>query len=221
MKVLITGYKGFLGKHICEKFRKEGVEYVGYDLKDGDDIFDIEKLTARMAGCDAVIHLAAYPSRESTNNPDEFERLNHQGSIVVYKCAKKAGVKRFVYTSSGNVYCWGDGIQDDKEPPYNVYDYPNPDMIHPYPRSKIMTERYLEEHKGEGMQIFILRPNCIAPTPEPYYTIYKKSTITLDRLARYFFNVATREKDIDFEIFDVIEPNEDFPASIRAQEEFD
>jgi nucleoside-diphosphate-sugar epimerase len=195
MKTLITGHRGLIGGWIIDELKKRKLEYVGYDIKEGNDLFD----------------------------PAEFERLNHRGSIRVFEAAIRAGVKRFVYCSSGNVYCWGDGLQDTDEPPYDVHHHPSTDKMHPYPKSKIDTERYLETQKGNGIQIFILRPNCLAPTPEPYFTIYKRCTITRERLVRYFVNAATNT-DLtkpEYEIFDCVEPNEWFPGSIRALEMFD
>ena len=37
VKVLVTGHRGFLGAAFCERFA-QSYDFVGYDLKDGDDL---------------------------------------------------------------------------------------------------------------------------------------------------------------------------------------
>jgi len=59
MKVLITGSKGFLGRHISRYFREMGDIVVSYDLVDGQDLLEEKTLYRRMRGADAVVHLAA------------------------------------------------------------------------------------------------------------------------------------------------------------------
>ena len=46
MKVLVTGHKGFIGSILIERLKESGkFELItGYDLKEGDDILDEEKL---------------------------------------------------------------------------------------------------------------------------------------------------------------------------------
>jgi len=35
MRVLVTGEKGFIGRHLWKRLEKEGYELKGYDLQDG------------------------------------------------------------------------------------------------------------------------------------------------------------------------------------------
>jgi UDP-glucose 4-epimerase len=220
MKVLITGSKGLLGGWIKPIFEKAGTEYVEYDKKDGNDIFDTDKLLAGMDGCSTVLHMAAYPSRESANKKDEFLHLNHEGSMAVFNTAKKAGTKRFVYVSTGNVYCFGDGIQDDKQPPIKVTDTPDPELVHPYPMSKLLTEAWLKKNRG-SLQVVILRPNHLHPTPGNIMDLWRGATITRGRLVRYFHNACVRTIKNRYVILDVIEPTENYPGSIKAEELLD
>ena len=37
-KVLITGHKGFVGRHYLKYFKEKGIEVVGVDIKEGNDI---------------------------------------------------------------------------------------------------------------------------------------------------------------------------------------
>lgn len=54
MKILVTGDKGFVGKHLTKKLLEIGHEVIGMDLKDGKDI-----LKADLPEVDKVVHLAA------------------------------------------------------------------------------------------------------------------------------------------------------------------
>lgn len=54
MKILITGYLGFIGKHLWKRLEKDGHELFGIDLKDGTDIRESE-----LPDVDKVVHLAA------------------------------------------------------------------------------------------------------------------------------------------------------------------
>src|SRR3990167_4437834 len=54
MKILITGNRGFVGKHIVKRLKGAGHHLFGIDLKAGSNI-----LTAKLPEVDKVIHLAA------------------------------------------------------------------------------------------------------------------------------------------------------------------
>jgi nucleoside-diphosphate-sugar epimerase len=220
MKVFMTGSSGLLASWIRPGFNREGIDIIGYDIKSGQDIFDIRKLERAMKGCDIVLHLAAYPSRDSAQTWEQFHHLNHEGAILVFEIAKKLKIKRFVYGSTGNVYCFGDGLQDDKEPPIEIEDTPDPDLMHPYPRSKLLTETYLKENRGT-IQVIVLRPNHLAPTPKPIMELWRGATITRDRLVRYFVNACMKYIRNRYVILDVIEPTENYPGSLKAQELLD
>ena len=43
VKVLVMGHRGFLGAAFCERFA-QSYDFVGYDLKDGDDLHDLDRL---------------------------------------------------------------------------------------------------------------------------------------------------------------------------------
>lgn len=71
-----------------------------------DDILDLPAhLTERFRGSDAVIHLAAlaHPNVPGMTAAD-FRRINYDGSVNVFEAARAAGVKKFVFASSAQVY---------------------------------------------------------------------------------------------------------------------
>ena len=73
-----------------------------------------------LAGFDAVIHLAELSNDPlGENNPALTHVINHQGSVNLAKNAKRAGVSRFIYTSSCSVYGLGSGDFLTEESPVN------------------------------------------------------------------------------------------------------
>lgn len=76
MRILVTGDKGFIGKKITEKLNSNGYNAAGYDLSDGYDILDSEKLIKFSEDCNIFIHLAAI----ETNDPVKVMGTNLQGT---------------------------------------------------------------------------------------------------------------------------------------------
>ncbi|MDU1890800.1 MAG: NAD(P)-dependent oxidoreductase [Dysgonomonas sp.] len=109
MKIMVTGHKGFIGGHFVQAFA-DRYEIVGYDLKDGDDILDYDKLKERMKGCEVVVHEAAIPAPVPGKSYDDYMQTNVMGTLNVLKAAHENGVKRVVYASSTTVYGIEGGI---------------------------------------------------------------------------------------------------------------
>lgn len=128
MKVLVTGTDGYIGAVLAPRLMNEGHDVVGLDtgyyragwlftdpqfLPQSPAAYcaDIRRITPDMLeGFDAVVHLAELsndPLGES-NREITFD-INHQGSLVLARAAREAGVERFVYTSSCSVY----GVADE------------------------------------------------------------------------------------------------------------
>ena len=59
MKVLVTGGRGAIGSRMMDRLRTLGHEPISYDIVDGQDLHDIEKLEAAIKSVDAVYHVAA------------------------------------------------------------------------------------------------------------------------------------------------------------------
>ena len=57
MKILVTGYKGYIGSHIYSELKKQNYEVQGIDLIDGEDILHC----LPEENFDYVFHLAAVP----------------------------------------------------------------------------------------------------------------------------------------------------------------
>jgi nucleoside-diphosphate-sugar epimerase len=129
MKVLLTGHKGYIGAVAVPMLHEAGHEVVGLDT----DLYsscdfegfqtptielhkDLRDLSiADVAGCEAVVHLAAL-SNDPVGNlaPQLTYNINHLESVRLAKLAKEAGVTRFIFASSCSTYgAAGDHFLDE------------------------------------------------------------------------------------------------------------
>ena len=103
MKVLITGGSGFIGGHLRSKLK--ALEMQNYDLLEGNDIKDAQKLTNSAKGFDAIVHLAALIRvAECELKPKETLETNFIGTLNVLEAARKNGIKNVVFASSAAIY---------------------------------------------------------------------------------------------------------------------
>ena len=79
MKVLVTGHRGLVGESVVQVLTRTGVDWVGLDVIEGDDILDVELVSARATGCDAIVHLAAVEEDDDSDPvvPTTVTRASH------------------------------------------------------------------------------------------------------------------------------------------------
>jgi UDP-glucose 4-epimerase len=117
MRVLVTGGAGFIGSHVVDKLIERGVTPRIFDLnrspyhRAGEvdtflgSLLDEEALRLAMAGCHAVIHLAAVADvKDVHDEPVYAENINTRGTLHVLDAARRAGVTRVIYGSTIWVY---------------------------------------------------------------------------------------------------------------------
>ncbi|MDO7853892.1 NAD-dependent epimerase/dehydratase family protein [Hymenobacter convexus] len=122
-RVLVTGANGFLGRHLVEELARRGhavrallrpgtappfppkwnVEYCEEDLARPANI---SRLTNLADGCECLIHAAALAQVNPARNP-EVMLTNIGGTENALRMARKAGIKRFVYVGTANVFGFG------------------------------------------------------------------------------------------------------------------
>jgi nucleoside-diphosphate-sugar epimerase len=148
MKVLVTGHRGYIGVELVPLLRAAGHDVVGldngyYDECDfagsPDDVKNLnvdlrDVTTETCAGFDAVCHLAALSNDPLGDlNPDITYDINHRASVRLAKCAKDAGVGRFVFASSCSLYGAGGTDVLDEQAAFHP--------VTPYGESKVLVER--------------------------------------------------------------------------------
>jgi UDP-glucose 4-epimerase len=117
MRGLVTGGAGFIGSHVVDRLREHGVTPRVFDLVRSPyhpagevetflgSLMDPEALRLAMAGCHAVIHLAAVADvKDVHEDPSYAENVNSRGTLNVLDAARRAGIGRVVYGSTTWVY---------------------------------------------------------------------------------------------------------------------
>lgn len=167
MKIFLTGATGFVGSHVARAYGNAGMELrlltrsssnlsaiegLAADLVPGD-LRQPESLRSAIAGCEAVVHVAA-DYRLWVRDPKSMYAANVDGTRELLRIAREVGVKRFVYTSS--VATMGfkrDGTIVDENSPVSL-----DDMIGHYKRSKFLGEQEAIKAVRAGQKVLILNP---------------------------------------------------------------
>lgn len=164
MRVLVTGHLGYIGTILTPMLIAEGHSVVGMDsdlyrectFGNGlieipefkKDIRDVEQ--SDLEGFDAVLHLAGLSNDPLGDlNPALTEEINHRASVKLAELAKKAGVQRFIFSSSCSNYgaAGEDFVKEDSEL--------NP--VTPYGVSKVNVEQHVSQLADDNFSPTFLR----------------------------------------------------------------
>lgn len=121
MKALVTGGAGFIGSNLVDTLISQGHEVVVIDNESSDahenfywnsyannnklDICDYKNTRELYEGVDAVFHLAAEARiQPCIDDPVKAANANVIGTCTVLQCAREAGVKRLMYSSTSAAY---------------------------------------------------------------------------------------------------------------------
>jgi nucleoside-diphosphate-sugar epimerase len=104
MKVAVTGASGMLGRFVVAALERHDVIAVDRVACEGHstvlaDMRDRTALADALAGCEAVIHLAAIDGARAATE-DEFYEVNVMGTWNVLATAERLGLRRAVVCSS-------------------------------------------------------------------------------------------------------------------------
>jgi nucleoside-diphosphate-sugar epimerase len=183
LKVFVTGTNGYIGSILGPYLIERGMQVIGLDTgyyRDGwlysDDKAsprtpmtinkDLRQITTDdLDGVDAVAHLAELSNDPlGQNDPTITFEINHKGSVRLAELARKAGIRRFVYTSSCSVYGAGTGDFLDETSP------PNPQTA--YAQCKVLVERDVGKMAGDDFcPVFLRNATAYGPSPRMRFDI--------------------------------------------------
>ena len=107
MRVLVTGARGFVGRHLVPQLAARGWEVLATDREELD-VADPEAVDAAVAEAapDAVVHLAALSSVGAVQrDPSRSFRVNYAGARhLLDALARRAPAARLLLVGSGEVY---------------------------------------------------------------------------------------------------------------------
>jgi len=165
MKILLTGACGYKGHVLVPKLLARGHSVVAFDIQwfgnflpshpnlsvIKGDVRDIE--TIPLDGVECVIHLSSIANDPCGDlNPRLTWEVSALATMQLADKAKRAGIERFIYASSGSVY----GIKDELEVTEDLELKP----ISEYNKTKMVSERVLLSYQDD-MLIQIVRPATV------------------------------------------------------------
>lgn len=184
---LVLGATGFIGGHIARHALEEGYHVRGYRRDPGStghlgktpidwyngDLADFDNLLNAMQGVDVVFHAAAfYPKRSKPGEVASQVAYAVAEIEKVIKAARKAKVKRFIYTSSlttiGNPPKGKDQLADETD-----FYIPGTLAKSAYYESKIAMEACVLEAAREGFPAVVVNPTAVFGPGDVHLTLGK------------------------------------------------
>ena len=175
MKILVTGWLGYIGSHTCVELLNKDYEVIVIDnlsnskievldkIKEitnkdikfyKEDVCDIDALDKIFNdnNIDAIIHFAGYKAvGESIEKPIMYYKNNLISTLNLCKMMKKYNCKKIVFSSSATVYGAPHTLPIEEDFPLST--------TNPYGTTKLMNEMILEDvyKSDKDFSIVILR----------------------------------------------------------------
>ena len=182
MKALVTGGAGFIGSNLVDRLLDSGYEVVVIDNESAEcnekfylnpkasnhnlDVCDYKFARDLYDGVDYVFHLAAESRLQpAIKNPIEAVAKNCVGTTTVLQCAREAGVKKVIYSSTSSGY----GLN-----PWPNHEGQPDDCLNPYSVSKVAAEKICKMYTDlYGLKTVIFR----------YFNVYGERSPTIGQYA--------------------------------------
>lgn len=180
MRALVTGANGFIGSNVVRALLERGYA-VRALVREGSNLrnlagLDVELATGdvreratlerALAGCDCLFHLAAAYALW-TPDPQPIYDINVDGTANALAAARRAGVRRVVYTSSeSTIGIARNGCLGNEEMVVEPAQ-----LAGHYKRSKYLAEQVALRACRDGMEVVVVNPTTpigrgdIRPTP--------------------------------------------------------
>ncbi|WP_070887136.1 NAD-dependent epimerase/dehydratase family protein [Pseudomonas sp. D1-3] len=178
--VLVTGGAGFIGSNLVDALLARGhsvrvldnlsmgklsnlpLDHHRLSFIEGD-VADAALVSRAVAGCSAVVHLAAVASvQASVDDPVSTHQSNFIGTLNICEAMREHGVRRVVFASSAAVYGNnGEGVAIDEDTAKAP--------LTPYASDKLASEHYLGFYgRQHGLEPAIFRFfNVFGPRQDP------------------------------------------------------
>lgn len=180
MKAFITGATGFIGGNLVRTLLADGHQVralvrPGSDQRNladlplelaAGDLDDLAQLTEQIAGCDVVFHVAAHYSLWAKDS-DAIYRANVTGTKNMLAAAQRAGVQRFVHTSSVAAIGVPPAGTSATEETHTTVEA----LVSAYKKSKFLAEQAALDAARNGLDVVIVNPSTpigahdVKPTP--------------------------------------------------------
>ncbi|MBP6662159.1 MAG: NAD(P)-dependent oxidoreductase [Paludibacter sp.] len=149
MKILITGYSGFIGSYLQKKLEKTEHELILVDIANGTNICDWQQVK-QYEGMDVIVHLANLSFvPASYEQPKKFYETNYLSTLNMLELCRLNNAKMVFFSS----YIYG-------HPQYQPIDENHPTQaFNPYSQTKVICESLCEGYNRDfKVPITIFRP---------------------------------------------------------------
>ncbi len=163
--ILVTGACGYKGTVLVPKLLAAGHSVVAFDIQwFGNYLQPHERLTVvkgdvcnidsvPLDGVDAIIHLSSVANDPCSDlDPKLTWEVSCLATMQLADRAKRKGIKRFIYASSGSVY----GVKEEDQVTEDLILTP----ITEYNKTKMVAERVLESYNND-MVVQMVRPATV------------------------------------------------------------
>jgi nucleoside-diphosphate-sugar epimerase len=165
MKILVTGACGYKGHVLIPKLLARGYGVIAYDIQwfgnylqphpgllvVQGDVRDVDKVPLGNVNC--IIHLSSIANDPCGDlNPKLTWEVSALATMQLADKARRLGIKRFIYASSGSVY----GVKDEPQVTEDLELKP----ISEYNKTKMVSEQVLLSYQND-MVVQIVRPATV------------------------------------------------------------